>query len=119
MRLIIKIKNDPITSIYPVSSLGSKVGFSLLIKIKLTAWANIDRKINISPSEIDDKPLVPTIEVIIIPIKPSINPNTLNLVIISFKRIIDKTIVINGAEPKIIPAFTPVVIVKQIGRAHV
>src|SRR5699024_7226567 len=41
-----KMKTDPATSMYPVNKRGSNVGFNLLIKMKLKACANIDRKMN-------------------------------------------------------------------------
>src|SRR5699024_11623507 len=108
----VNINPDPITNIYPVSNLGSKSGFNLLIKIKLNACINIEIKINKSPVEIDATPSSPTIEVTIIPINPKKKPNNRNLVILSFSRITDKIIVTRGAAPKIIPALTPVVLAK-------
>src|SRR5699024_12089859 len=104
--------SDVCSSDLPVSNLGSKSGFNLLIKIKLNACINIEIKINKSPVEIDAKPSSPTIEVTIIPINPKKKPNNRNLVILSFSEITDKIIVTRGAAPKIIQALTTVVLAK-------
>src|SRR5699024_9957584 len=105
--LNIRIQTAPSKGIYPVRRRGSKEGFSLLMRMKLSAWQKIEINTNPSPIETVENPDDPISDVMAMPIKPEIKPSVLRRVTRSRKKITDNIIVINGAVPKISPALTP------------
>src|SRR5699024_8667485 len=115
-KLTVNIKTAPTTSIYPVRSLGSNVGFNLLIKIKLNACIAIDKKIKISPLEKEDNPSPLASDVVTIPINPIKNPNIRNFDICCRNNKIANNIVTSGAQPKIIDPFHQKFFVNQIAK---
>src|SRR5699024_9453004 len=68
------------------------------------------------PIDIEVKLSLPARDVNKIPAKPAIKPIILIFETRFFKKIIDKTIVTNGAAPKIILELTPAVFVKPIAK---
>src|SRR5699024_1521328 len=115
-RQTIKGKEEMISSIYTVNRRGSIVSEARLIKIKLSACDVMDSKICTSPRLIPFTPPLPTKTVVLTPKVPRMKP--VNWIHEGFllKKIMEKTTVKSGPNPRISPVLVADVLVSPSAR---